>query len=123
MSPRDEPRAWARTYRTKAPPQRRLAREMRAAPTEAERKLWWHLRHRLPTPGSHFRRQVRIGRYIADFACHAHRLLLKIDGSQHGERPAADEVRTRGIEGHGYRVLRYWNNDVLRRIEGCLRTY
>jgi very-short-patch-repair endonuclease len=41
---------------------------MRAAPTEAERKLWWHLRHRIPMPGTHFRRQVRIGPYIADFA-------------------------------------------------------
>jgi very-short-patch-repair endonuclease len=120
MATRDEPRVWAKTDRAKAPPQRELARQMRVAPTEAERKLWWHLRHRLPTPGTHFRRQVRIGRYIADFACHAHLLVVEVDGSQHGERSAADEERTKGIEAYGYRVLRYWNSDVLKNIDGVL---
>jgi Protein of unknown function (DUF559) len=68
MSTEDEPRVWAKRDRSIVPPQRRLARAMRAAPTEAERKLWWHLRHRVRTPGTHFRRQVRFGRYIVDFA-------------------------------------------------------
>jgi very-short-patch-repair endonuclease len=72
---------------------------MRAGPTEAERKLWWHLRHRLPTPNTHFRRQVRIGKYIADFACHAHRLVVEVDGGEHAARTAADEERTKAIEG------------------------
>src|SRR6266853_4693870 len=93
MSAGDEPRVWAKRDRTIVPPQRRLARDMRAAPTEAERKLWWHLRHRISTPGTHFRRQVRIGRYIADFACHAKRIVIEIDGGQH-DRSAADERRT-----------------------------
>jgi very-short-patch-repair endonuclease len=93
---------------------------MRAAPTEAERKLWWHLRHRLPMPGTHFRRQVRIGKYIADFACHAKRLIVEVDGSQHVLQSAADEQRTKALEAHGYRVLRYWNNDVLTNIDGVL---
>jgi very-short-patch-repair endonuclease len=93
---------------------------MRLAPTEAERKLWWHLRHRLPTPGTHFRRQVRIGRYIADFVCHAKRIVIEVDGSQHGERAVADAERTKEIEANGYRVLRYWNNDVLTNINGVL---
>ena len=61
------------------PRQRQVAREMRSAPTEAERRLWWHLRHRLPTRGTHFRRQVRIGRYIVDFACHARRVVIEVD--------------------------------------------
>src|SRR5215468_11431654 len=100
MSAGDEPRVWAKRDRSIVPPQRRLARAMRTTPTEAERKLWWHLRHRVLTPGTHFRRQVRIGRYIADFACHAHRLVVEVDGSQHGERSASDEERTRGIEAH-----------------------
>jgi very-short-patch-repair endonuclease len=119
MAAGDEPRIWAKRDRSIVPPQRRLAKAMRAAPTEAERKLWWHLRHRLPTPGTHFRRQVRIGRYIADFACHATRIVIEVDGSQH-DRSAADEQRTKALEANGYRVLRYWNNDVLSNIDGVL---
>ena len=92
---------------------------MRAAPTEAERKLWWHLRHRLLTPGTHFRRQVRIGRYVADFACHTTRLVIEVDGGQHAAS-ATDEARTKVLEANGYRVLRYWNNDVLTNIDGVL---
>jgi very-short-patch-repair endonuclease len=121
MSARNnESRIWATRDRAIVPPQRRLARQMRAAPTEAERKLWWHLRHRLPTPGTHFRRQVRIGRYIADFVSHTKRIVVEVDGGQHVERTAQDMERTRFIESHGYRVLRYWNNDVLTNINGVL---
>ena len=120
MSTEDEPRIWAKRDRTIVTPQRRLARAMRAAPTEAERKLWWHLRHRLPTPGTHFRRQVRIDRYVADFACHATRIVVEVDGGQHGAASAADEARTKVLEANGYRVLRYWNNDVLTNIDGVL---
>ena len=119
MSECDEPRVWAKRDRAIVPPQRRLARAMRAAPTEAERKLWWHLRHRISTPGTHFRRQVRIVRYIVDFACHAKRIVIEVDGGQH-DRSVADEKRTKVLEANGYRVLRYWNNDVLSNIEGVL---
>src|SRR5882672_9237470 len=101
MTTRDEPRVWAKNDRTKVPPQRKLARQMRAEPTEAERKLWWHLRYRLPTPNTHFRRQVRIGKYIADFACHARCLVVEVDGGQHALRSATDEERTRAIEANG----------------------
>jgi very-short-patch-repair endonuclease len=119
MSAEDEPRVWAKRDRSVVPPQRRLARAMRAAPTEAERKLWWQLRHRVHTPGTHFRRQVRIGRYIVDFACHATRIVIEVDGGQHAGS-AADEARTKVLEANGYRVLRYWNNDVLSNIDGVL---
>jgi very-short-patch-repair endonuclease len=118
--PADEPRVWAKRDRAKAPPQRELARQMRGAPTEAERKLWWHLRHRLGIAGTHFRRQVRIGRYIVDFACHAKRVIIEVDGGQHATQSAADAERTRVLEANGYRVLRYWNNDILRNIDGVL---
>jgi very-short-patch-repair endonuclease len=120
MGKNSEPRIWARRDRSILSPQRRFAREMRAAPTQAERKLWWHLRHRLATPATHFRRQVRIDRYLADFACHAHRIVVEVDGGQHGARSTADTERTRAIEAHGYRVLRFWNNDVLTNIDGVL---
>ena len=112
----DEPRVWAKRDRSVVPRTRVLAREMRTA----ERKLWWHLRHRLPTPSTHFRRQVRIGPYIADFASHKMRIIVEVDGGQHGARSAADEERTKILQAHGYRVVRYWNNDVLTNINGVL---
>jgi len=117
---RNDDRPWAPTDRTMAPPQRAFARRMRREPTEAEQKLWWHLRHRLPVEGTHFRRQVQIGPYLADFACHRSKLIVEIDGGQHTERAAEDMVRTRRIEAEGYRVLRFWNNDVLSNIDGVL---
>jgi very-short-patch-repair endonuclease len=105
--------------RSKAPPQRIFARRMRAAPTEAERKLWWHLRHRLNLRGTHFRRQVQIGRYIADFANHQLNLIVEIDGGQHATQ-SADRSRTHFLQAEGYRVLRFWNGDVLSNIDGVL---
>jgi very-short-patch-repair endonuclease len=92
---------------------------MRATPTDAERKLWWHLRYRLDMPG-HFRRQVRLGRYVVDFASHHARLVIEVDGGQHATPSAADAARTRFIEAEGYRLLRFWNNDVLSNIDGVL---
>jgi len=117
----DEPRIWARLDRSvDAPPQRALARQMRGEPTDAERMLWWHLRKRLKTSDTHFRRQVRIGRYIADFVCHSARLVVEVDGGQHAVRTAADQERSKVLEANGYRVLRFWNNEVLKNIDGVL---
>ena len=116
----DDDRIWARTDRTMAPPQRAFSRRMRKTPTAAERKLWWHLRHRFPLDCSHFRRQVQIGPYIADFACHQFKLVIEIDGGQHGSQTEKDDARTVRLESEGYRVLRFWNNDVLSNIEGVL---
>jgi very-short-patch-repair endonuclease len=120
MPKRDrEPRTWALLDRSApALPQRRFARQMRAVPTEAERKLWWHLRRRLAVGSSHFRRQVRIKQYIVDFACHGTRLIVEIDGGQHASTTVADAERTKTLEANGYRVLRFWNNDVLGNIDG-----
>ncbi len=89
--------------------------------TEAEQKLWWHLRH-LPVEDTHFRRQATIGPYFADFACHHHRLIIEVDGSQHGEARGvrADETRTKFLTSRGYRVLRFWNNEVLEEIDGVM---
>jgi very-short-patch-repair endonuclease len=116
-----EPKTWAPLDRSVPElPQRRFAREMRAAPTEAERKLWWHLRHRLAVENSHFRRQVRIKQYIVDFACHRAHLIVELDGGHHASTTAADAERTKTLETNGYRVLRFWNNDVLGNIDGVL---
>src|SRR5690242_14027902 len=97
------------------------ARSLRRSMTDAERKLWWHLR-RLPMETGHFRRQATIGRYFADFACHQHRLVIEVDGGGHGEerQAAADAERTAYLNSRGYRVLRFWNNEVLQQIDGVM---
>ena len=99
--------------------QRKDAKSMRRTMTEAELKLWNELRaHRLMGMG--FRRQVPIGPYIADFVCSAHSLIVEVDGSQHGlpEEAAKDQMRTTYLEGRGWTILRFWNDDVLRDIDG-----
>jgi very-short-patch-repair endonuclease len=100
---------------------RDTARRSRANSTGAEEILWRHLR-RSPVLGTHFRRQVPIGGYVADFACMAARLVIEVDGSQHAEGPVAesDKERTRWLEAEGYRVLRFWNNDIRQNIDGVL---
>ncbi|WP_334146972.1 endonuclease domain-containing protein [Hyphomicrobium sp.] len=90
------------------------ARRLRRDKTEAERKLWRELRE-LNRQGFHFRQQAPIGPYIADFTDHGAKLVIELDGGQHGEPKAqkTDAARTRWLEKNGYRVLRFWNNDVL----------
>src|SRR5947207_4152034 len=92
---------------------RATARRLRANATNSESIVWKHLRT-LETDGTHFRRQVPIGPYVADFACLAARLIIEIDGSHHAEEPnkTRDEERTRLLEAEGYRLLRFWNNDI-----------
>lgn len=100
---------------------RATARRLRAAETSAEQKLWRGLR-RLPLGGSHFRRQVPIGPYVADFACLAARLVIEVDGSGHAmdATVARDAERTAWLEAQGYTVLRFWNPDVLTRLDDVL---
>jgi very-short-patch-repair endonuclease len=98
------------------------AKSMRRVMTDAELKLWNELRaHRLMGLG--FRRQLPIGGYIVDFACPAAKLIVEVDGAQHGEAAAAeaDELRTRNLEALGWTILRFWNGDVLRDIENVCR--
>jgi very-short-patch-repair endonuclease len=90
--------------------------------TDAEQKLWRYLRM-VPRDDAHFRRQATIGPYFADFACHGTRLVIEVDGGQHGESRGAvgDAKRTTFLEARGYRVLRFWNNEVLSNIEGVMQ--
>jgi very-short-patch-repair endonuclease len=92
------------------------ARKLRREQTDAERKLWWELRARR-LDGFKFKRQVPIGRYIADFMCFECKLIVELDGSQHLEQVEYDEARTRWLEAQDYRVVRYWNIDVLLNTE------
>ena len=101
--------------------QRQFAKQMRADPTDAERVLWQRLRFEIALEGSHFRRQALIGPFIVDFASRKARLVIELDGGQHDWQRAADERRTRYIEARGYRVLRFWNHDVLGNMDGVLQ--
>jgi len=93
------------------------ARSLRKAATEAEKRLWFHLRHgRLH--GFKFRRQHPIPPYIVDFYCVAAGLVVELDGSQHGED--ADRSRTAFLETSGCRVLRFWNDDVMQQMDAVL---
>ena len=97
------------------------ARSLRRAMTDAESRLWHLLRDRQMS-GSKFRRQVPIGRYIVDFACHEAKLIIEVDGGQH-DRQSEDEIRrTEVLKGQGYRVLRFWNHDVLANPQGVWTT-
>jgi adenine-specific DNA-methyltransferase len=95
-----------------------LARRLRAESTDAERLLWRHLRNR-NLAGAKFRRQQPIGGYVADFFCAEHRLIVELDGSQHAENPR-DRIRDAELTELGYRVIRFWNNDVLQRTASVL---
>jgi very-short-patch-repair endonuclease len=92
------------------------ARTLRTTMTDAERRLWSVLRSRR-LQGYKFRRQRPIGPFIVDFACIEHRLVVEADGGQHLENDY-DARRTAWLEARGWRVLRFWNNDILANTEG-----
>jgi very-short-patch-repair endonuclease len=86
--------------------------------TAAERVLWRALRG--TNPEWHWRKQVPLGPYFADFASHSAKLIIEVDGGQHATDLVHDAERTRFLESHGYRVLRFWNNDVLANTAGVV---
>jgi BirA family biotin operon repressor/biotin-[acetyl-CoA-carboxylase] ligase len=94
------------------------ARRLRRDLTDAERSLWSRLRRN--ALGVHFKRQVPLGLYIADFCCLQLRLIVEADGGQHGGLD--DDKRDAFLMSQGYRVLRFWNNDILDNVEGVLST-
>lgn len=94
-----------------------IARSLRRRSTNAENRLWHHLRARR-FEGAKFVRQFPIGSFVTDFACRDAHLAIELDGGQHSAE--ADAPRTKIIEAFGYRVLRFWNNDVLENTEAVL---
>ena len=97
------------------------ARSLRQNMTEAEIRVWQMLRaHRMN--GHKFRRQVPIGRYIADFVCHEARLVVEIDGGQHDRSSPQETERSGFLQREGYRILRFWNNEVLANPDGVCET-
>lgn len=95
---------------------KRLQRTLRNETTEAEKALWKVLRCR-QVSGLKFRRQHPFGDYILDFVCLGNKLVIEVDGGQHGERAGYDENRTQILQAAGFRVLRFWNNEVLKEVE------
>ena len=96
------------------------ARLLRRDSTDVEKRLWRALREKLPD--AKWRRQMPIGPYFADLTCFASRLVVELDGGQHADAREYDRARTRFIESRGYRVLRFWNNDVAQNIDGVIET-
>ena len=97
----------------------RRARELRHSLTNVERLLWRRLR--LSNADGHkFRRQHPIGPYFADFACIERRLVVELDGSQHGQNAARDQERDAWLRSQGWRVLRFWNNEVIEQLDAVL---
>jgi very-short-patch-repair endonuclease len=94
------------------------AQQLRNNATDAERRLWRHLSCR-QLDGFKFSRQMPIDPFICDFLCRERKLIVELDGGQHAES-ARDVSRTAYLEAQGYRVIRFWNNDVLGNVEGVL---
>ena len=95
------------------------ARRLRCNQTDVERLLWSRLRAR-QLQGEKFRRQYPVGNYIVDFCCPDKHLVIELDGGQHAQQQQADEYRTAMLMRQGYRVLRFWNNNVIDNLDGVL---
>ena len=96
--------------------QGKLQRRLRNNMTDAELRLWQCLRRR-QMDGFRFRRQHPFGNYILDFVCLEKMLVIEVDGGQHGENVERDKARTVRLSAAGFRVLRFWDNEVLGDIE------
>ncbi|MFY9261265.1 MAG: DUF559 domain-containing protein [Gallionella sp.] len=94
-----------------SPSSKAFSRQLRREMTDTEQFLWRHLRMR-QVRGVKFRRQHPVGKYVLDFACLEKQVAVELDGSQHIENAAKDEVRTAWLAAQGWQVLRFWNNDV-----------
>ena len=97
------------------------AQQLRKNPTEAEKRLWRRLNRRR-LEGWKFSRQMPVGPFICDFMCQEARLAIELDGGQDAIETENDASRTRYIQSEGYRVLRFWNNDVFGNMDGALQT-
>lgn len=95
------------------------AKVLRRTQTDAEQRLWYHLRaHRFM--GKKFKRQKPVGRYIVDFVCLEEKLIIELDGGQHAERVDYDQERDLWLRNQGYTVLRFWNSELMSEMECVL---
>lgn len=96
-----------------------LSQHLRKHMTDAENKLWLRLKRR--QLGVKFRRQYVIGKYIADFACLEKKLVIELDGGQHAWRLEPDRKRDAYLQENGYTVIRFWNHDIIKNMDGALQ--
>lgn len=96
-----------------------LARKLRQDATEAEKILWYHLRAK-QLDNLKFRRQQPIGNYIVDFICFEKKLIIEVDGGQHAENYISERKRTKWFHDKEYRIIRFWNNEVLQNCQSVL---
>ena len=101
------------------PQTKHRAIELRRESTPAEQRLWSRIRN--DQLGVTFRRQHAIGNYIPDFCCPKAKLIIELDGSQHLDQVEYDAKRTNYLESRGYKVIRFWNNEVMKDIDGVIR--
>ena len=98
-------------------PSRTFAQKLRTNMTDAERLLWDQLKQK-QIHGAKFRRQYPIGRYVVDFICLEKDLIIEIDGGQHSESKEADLQRDQWLKKKGFKVLRFWNHEIFKNLEG-----
>ncbi len=97
----------------------KMAKTLRKKSTEVEMLLWKHLRAK-QSERIKFRRQQPIGKYIVDFVCFEKKVIIELDGGQHSVEPEKDKERDKWLNVQGFKVLRFWNNEVLTNIQGVL---
>ena len=100
-------------------PTRSRARQLRRSPTDVERLLWRRLRF-WQVDGYKFRRQQPLGNYIVDFVCLQKKVVIEVDGGQHAQEMNHDAERDAWLHAQGFIILRFWNNDVLKNIDGVM---
>jgi very-short-patch-repair endonuclease len=98
-----------------------IAKDLRNKATDAEKILWKHLRAK-QFGGLKFRRQEPIGKYVVDFVSFDGKVIIEVDGGQHASQQAADSERDEWFARQGFKVLRFWNNEVLQNLSGVLET-
>jgi len=96
-----------------------FSKELRKNMTEAEKLLWKRLRN-YQLKGFKFRRQEPIGKYVADFVCFEKKIVIELDGSQH-IKSQKDQIRDKWLQSQGFKVLRFWDNEVFENIDGVLQ--
>ncbi len=96
-----------------------IARTLRGNATDTERMLWRKIRDK-QIEGHRFRRQRPIGKYIVDFVCLEAKLVFELDGGHHAEQYDGDEIRSQFLKQQGFRVIRFWNNEVIENMDGVL---
>lgn len=101
------------------PTKTKLARKLRRSQSNSEAIFWREVRGRL-LAGYKFRRQVPIDKYVADFVCESAKLIVELDGHQHADTKEADAARTAVLKSKGYRVIRFWNDDVYDNLDGVM---